>query len=77
LAGNPQHLTIEQFIDDKTYVLELRYGNRLGRESVRQQTIEKEREKIKEFIEKNKDRLQLVFETSKPHYLKIYKWRNI
>lgn len=74
LAGNPQNLSIEQFIDDKTYVLELRYGNRSGRESARQHVIEKEREKIKEFIEKNKDRLQLVFETDKPHYLKIYRF---
>lgn len=74
LAGNPQNLSIEQFIDNKTYVLELRYSNRSGRKSTRQQVIEKEREKIRRFIEKNKDHLQLIFSTEKPHYLRIYRF---
>jgi len=73
LAGNPQHLTLSQFIDNKTYVLDLQYSNRFGRKSLRQQTIERERKEIKEFIEKNKDRLKLVFEIGRPHYLKVYK----
>jgi len=73
LAGNPQGLSIEQFIDSKTYVIDLEYSSRFGRQDMRYQTIANERAKIKEFIEKNKEGLELVYDENKKFYLRIYK----
>lgn len=74
LAGNPENLSLEQFLDSKTHVMNLHYSNRKDRESGRQQIIKRERKKLLKFIEENKDKLELVFETSKPHYLEIYRY---
>ncbi len=57
------------------YIMDLYYSNILGNAGSRKTgTIDKERAKIKEFIEKNKNNLTLVYETEKPHVLNIYKF---
>ncbi|MCX6802004.1 MAG: glycosyltransferase family 39 protein [Candidatus Diapherotrites archaeon] len=74
LAGNPQNLRLENFIDGKTYVMDLRYSNREPGTGGRQDVTDAERKKVLDFIEKNNANLELVFETNVPHSLKIYKW---
>ena len=74
LAGNPQGLKLEDFLDNKTFILDLRYSNRADSNSARQHTISRERMRMQRFISENRASLNPVFETSSPHFLKIYKW---
>lgn len=60
---------------NSVYILDLYYSNVLGNSGSRKtEIIDNERAKIKEFIEKNKTYLTLVYETEKPHVLNIYKF---
>ncbi|MFH1235302.1 MAG: glycosyltransferase family 39 protein [Candidatus Diapherotrites archaeon] len=74
LAGNPENLSLGDFIGSNTYVMDLQYSNRIQGSGGRQDTTDQERAKVLEFIEKNRASLELVFETNLPHSLKIYKW---
>ncbi len=74
LAGNPENLKLENLFGKNTYVMDLRYGNRQGNDSIRQDTIDAERKKMTDFISSNNSSLELVFESDKPHSLKLYRW---
>ncbi len=55
------------------YVLALRYSN-TSDSSSRQDTIDRERQKITGFIQTHSNRLEKVFENKSPHLLEIYRW---
>jgi hypothetical protein len=74
VAGFQVGQTAEGYFNDKTYLVQLEYSNRRGRETIRQNVINKEREILNNFIESNEDHLQLVFDVTSPHDLRIYKW---
>ncbi len=74
LAGNPENLEIEQFISNDTYVMELYYGNRVNRDSIRQGTVNAERQKIVDFINENESNLELIHEDLEGNTLRIYRW---
>jgi len=73
LAGNPENLKLNDFIGENTYIIQLQYGNREG-DSVRQDTVNLERQKMDKFIEENSDKLEEVFSSDTPHSLKLFKW---
>jgi hypothetical protein len=52
--------------------MDLQYANKSD-SSARQEVIDRERQKIKDFIQQNQGRLELVFETKKPHFLSVYR----
>ena len=74
LAGNPENISLSQIKTNTTYVMELHYGNRVDRNSSRQDLIESERMQIVEFIEQNTSELELIYESFEPNTLRIYKW---
>ncbi len=64
-----------QVFSQDFYVLDLEYGNREGRDSPRQlETINKERQVVKDFIIANSENLELIYESSFPNSFKIYKY---
>ncbi len=74
LAGNPKKISLEGLKSNNTYVLFLNYSYRFERDSPRQELIERERLKIKEFIEKHSAELSKVYESDYPSLISIYKW---
>lgn len=69
---DPQKLAEES--DGPVFVMQLRHSNQSD-SAIRQNVIDLGRQKIEPFIEQNKNRLTLVFETSEPHFLKIFEYR--
>jgi len=74
LAGNPKELKLEDFIGENTYVLNLRYSNRISGTVGRQTNTDAERARMDEFISDNCENIELVSEFNEPHSLKIYRW---
>ncbi len=71
LANNPEHLQIEDFIDENTYYIQLEYSNLKGNTSVRQKTVNAERQAIVDLL---KGKMVVsVFGTDTPHFLQISK----
>ena len=69
---------IESRIDSNTYVIYLRYKTQIkeiGKKDERQLGIDWERQKAEEFIKKNGERIILIYTTSEPHFLDIYRFR--
>lgn len=60
--------------DRPVYVMQLKHSNQSD-SSVRQEVIDRSRAKIEPFIAQNQHRLTLVFETTKPHFLKIFAYQ--
>jgi len=76
LAGNPESLKIEDFLSENVYVMELYYGHRVDRDSIRQDIVNSERQEIADFINKNESRLDLIYENLEGNTMRIYKWQN-
>jgi hypothetical protein len=63
------------YIGDNTYFIQTAYSNREDSNAHRiVENVNKERAKISDFINSNNLDLELVFSTTTPHNLKIYKW---
>lgn len=74
LAGNPEKISISSFIGEKPYLIMLYYPYQEGRDAPRQGTVNKERQKMADFINANKENLELVYGSEKLN-LSIYKFR--
>jgi len=74
LAGNPEKITLEQIKTNQTYILEIYYGIRVNRDSVRQNVVNSERQRIVDFINNNSNSLELVYENLERNSIRIYKW---
>jgi hypothetical protein len=70
--SNPQ--TVADESDRPAYIMQLIHSNQSD-SAIRQGVINKERAAIDPFIQENQDRLKLIFETSNPHFLKIFEYR--
>lgn len=75
LAANPQNISLEKIDKSNLYILDLSYGYLSGRDSQRNEVINRERQKIKDFIKENKQNLELVYSEEKPNFLSIYRWK--
>ncbi len=64
----------ESFFDGNTYVIQLNYANTIGRNGIRQDTIDRERKQIEDFIEQNQAHLTKVFSAEKPNPITLYRW---
>ena len=64
----------KKYVGHKIYVMQLIYSNYLTRDpsNKRQAAVDAEKQPLNVFIENNKSRLKLKYETNKPHLLKIY-----
>jgi len=69
----PEGTALEDFVQGEAFVMDLRYANRAGSSGPRQDTIDEERKKLADFIEAHSGGLELVFETTEPHSLKVYR----
>ncbi|MCR4368477.1 MAG: glycosyltransferase family 39 protein [archaeon] len=74
LATNPEKISLESLRGKNTYVLELRYGHRSANTGERQDIVDAERAKMSDFIEANKGSLELIYESSSPNQVAIYRW---
>ncbi len=62
-----------EFVAEETYIVFLEYGYRSSRESERQKELNRALKPMSDFIEENKEDLNLVFESREPNFLQIYK----
>jgi hypothetical protein len=75
VAGLDKNFDIKPLLNNNSYIIQLEYSNRVGRDSFRQiYVINEERKVIADFIEENNASLQLVYSSDSPHFLDIYKW---
>ncbi len=72
-AGSPD-IDLANHLGGDTYILSLAYSSRIGRTAERETVIEREREKMDDFILANRGSIETVFETEKPNKLVIYRW---
>lgn len=75
LAGNPKNISISGIAKPGVYVIEVNYGYLAERESPRQDLTDSERKLMRDFIESHKGSLDLVFESTSPDTLRIYRFR--
>lgn len=74
LAGNPENISVDSLKGNGTYILEVFYGNRIGRESLREQTNLSERQMLVDFIIAHESELDLVYENLENGTIRIYRW---
>jgi len=68
---------LSDYMGNDTYIMLLSYSNRESNNSERYlNTIKGERKVVLDFIEQNKESVELIFESSTPHNLIIYRWHN-
>jgi hypothetical protein len=68
-------VSLDSYINSSTYFLDINYNNLKFKTGLRQRVIVAERKAMSDFINSNKEKLELVFETSQPNDFKIYKWK--
>jgi hypothetical protein len=73
--GSNSPVSLDSYINSSTYFLDINYNNLKFKTGSRQKVIIEERKAMSDFINSNKEKLELVFETSQPNDLKIYKWK--
>lgn len=56
------------------YFISIEYAHRKNRDSVRQSVVDQEREPLRQFIQENDSNLELVYSTTTPHDLNVYRW---
>jgi hypothetical protein len=64
---------VEPYMNNNIYVIYLRYKTQM-KEHPRAKRIERARELAKSFVYEHSNSLDLVFNTTKPHYLEIYRF---
>ncbi len=73
-AGKGPVVNMPEKLGLDAYFVQLRYSSLENSDSARQGVIDAERKAMKDFISKNSASLKLVFETTDPNPLKIYRW---